>query len=671
MANALYQTAVRELESFLPPRVVSQALHEGLATLGKTQDTLTLEDAITIVEKLILPRLSRAQGSNAAADAVENIIAGLRRVPVDTRTLSPEGQAQALELLRDALRPFNIYFEWSETQKLRAQLSLIESKHEDGLDATDLISAAQAQLSVLQQKLSDQLSLQARELAILEASLETSKALSSTKVRRLANLLDLIRSAQDAHQRVPAEIERAHKLASELRADKLQRLSDEERDLRALRETYSALADLEPALTKRLDDYEGLLRQETLLQDALPTLREELAQTAEALRVRLETEFSEQLTRSERPEEQQLLTLVLKILETALPPATDVQQLRDFARTRGGTELSEFHRLETEAAAFRDVPGPTTQALTAFVAQVRSALGKGLELPDMSEGWALVTQAQAEQAQNAESFMARLERVQAAAAPLLHLTSEDALSLRWRLQSLSMQIGAVHRVSPKRQSEIESNLQTTENLVHTLQAEATAARSVATQLIEDQMLDDVLGFLSPTAPPAQESSHASTVTPDTARDEALRSISSTVPRTPPNTTPAAGASILVTPALATPQTSVPLQSWLTRQAEHEGITGLALFTESADTLVAGTLPSDPKTLQRAVRLAKRRADTLGTALEQGAATNLTLETPESTLVALWLTRARSLVLVTRAPTWGGAARQHLEDSLPELLELLE
>lgn len=632
MANTLYQAAVRELERFLPPRVVSQALHEGLAALGKTSDTLTAADAITIVQKLMLPRLTRAQGSESAQEAVESILASLARIPVELPTLSPKGQAQALELLQEALRPFNIYFEWSETQKLRAQLSLIESEHEAGQDASDLITAARAQLGVLQQKLSDQLSLQARELAILETSLQASNALNTVKVRRLVQLLELIRSAQVAQQRVPAEIERAHKLASELRAEKLQRLSDETRELRSLRESYSALLGLEPTFAERLEQYELRLEEETLLQGSLTDFRKELEETQETLRVSLESEFQAQLAQTERPEERQHLTLALKILETTLPLTTDVKQIRDFANTNDGAQLNEFHRLETEAETYRDVPGTLGQALTTFLADTRSALVQGLALPDLSQGWRLVADAQAEQTRSAESFMDRLERVQATAAPLLHLTSEDALSLRWRLQSLGMQLDAVHRVSPKRQAEIEDNLQTAESLVHTLQNEASAARSVAAQLIEGQTLDDLLGFLSPGA------------------GRAPRTLSSTT--------------TILEPVNA-------LQTWLDRQAEHVGITGLALFTESADTLVAGTLPSDAKTLQRAVRLTKRRADTLGTTLEQGSATALTLETPDNTLVAFWLTKARSLVLVTRAPTWGGAARQHLEDALPELVELLE
>ena len=629
MANALYQTAVRELERFLPPRVVAQALHEGLAALGKTPDTLTPGDATTIIQKFMLPRLTRAQGGEIAQEATESILATLASVPVEMPALSLKGQTQAIELLQEALRPFNIYFEWSETQKLRAQLSLIESEHEAGRDASELISAAQSQLGVLRQKLSDQLSLQARELAILESSLQASRSLNTPKVRRLEHLLGLIRSAQEAQQRVPAEIERAHKLASELRAEKLQQLSHETRELRGLRESYSVLFELEPALAERLNHFEHQLEEETLLQTSLAEFRKELETTQETLRTDLEAEFQKQLAQTERPEERQLLTLALKILETTLPLATDVKQIRDFALMDSTAQLSEFHRLETEAEAYRDVPSALGQALATFLTRARDTLAQRQALPDLSEGWRLIAEAQAEQTRSAESFMDRLERVQTAAVPLLHLTSEDALSLRWRLQSLDMQIGAVHSVSPKRQAEIEDNLQTAESLIHTLQQEASTARSVATQL-KGQALDDLLGFLSPVAAE----------------------------------TPRSGATTLLEP-------DNPLQTWLDRQAEHVGITGLALFTESAETLVAGTLPSDAKTLQRAVRLTKRRADTLGTALGRGSATTLTLETPENTLVAFWLTRARSLVLVTRAPTWGGAARQHLEDALPELIQLLE
>ena len=113
-----------------------------------------------------------------------------------------------------------------------------------------------------------------------------------------------------------------------------------------------------------------------------------------------------------------------------------------------------------------------------------------------------------------------------------------------------------------------------------------------------------------------------------------------------------------------------MQRWLEERAGHPGVAGLALYTE-ADTLVAGELPTDPKTLGRAVRLTRRRADALGAGLAQGAATTLSVETPGRTLIAFWLAPARSLVLITRASSWSGTLRRGLEDALPELSVLLD
>lgn len=659
MANALYRAAVRELETVLPPRVVSQSLHEGLAAVGKTADTLGHDEAATIVRGRVLPRLTLSLGGAQAQAAVTGILERLAQVSAEppAPALSLGTQARAIRLLQESLRPFNIYFEWSETQKLRAQLSLIETEHAAGRDASELIGAAQLQLGVLQQKLNDQLSVQARELIILAAALQASSALNSPKVRRLAQLLELIRSSQEAQQRAPAEVERAHKLAGELRAEKLQLLGEETRELLGLRENYSTLLALDAPLATRLSTFQKQVEAETLLGSALPALRAELESTQETLRQTLQSEFRGLLNTTSRPELTQLLTLSLKVLETTLPPATDVQQIRDRVRESetSPAQLGEFHRLETEAEPYRELPNELGRSLSAFLNLTRGALEQNRPLPELQDGWLLLEQAQAEQVRSAQSFLGRLEAAQAAAAPLLSLNSEEAISLRWWLQALGAQLEAVHRVSPKRQAELETGLKTTEALIMSLQDEATATRTVAAQLIEGRALDDVLGFfdtLTPAAPPTP------TAKPAADRTSAPPGVT-TFPH--PQERPAEQQ------ALRTPE----LQQWLARQAAHEGVAGLALFTESADTLLAGDLPTDAKTLQRAVRLTKRRADTLGLGLEQGAATSLTVETPEHTLVAFWLNRARSLVLITRAPTWGGSARQHLEDALPELVALLE
>jgi hypothetical protein len=629
MANTLYKAAVRELEAVLPPRLVAQSLHEGLSALGKTAETLERGDVETILRDRVLPRLTLSRGAGPAQATVQEMLGRLAQLPDEAPTPDLSNQAKAVQQLQEAAKPFNIYFEWSETQKLRAQLSLLEAEHAAGRDAGALIAAARAQLGVLQQKLDDQLAVQARELVILEAAREDSSRLGSPKVRRLAGLLELIRSAQEARQRAPAEVERAHKLAGELRAEKLRLLGEEARVVRTLEERFSTLLSLDPALAGQLAGYRQEVAEGMLLGETLGAFAKTLEDSEETLRHTLETEFRALAEAPGSAELAQLLTLSLKVLETTLPPASDVQRIRDLVRAggEGAEQLADFHHLETEAGAYRGLPNAPGQALEVFLAAAREALERDHPLPKLAHGWNLLDQAKAEASRSTQSFAGRAAAARRAAGPLLNLNSEAATELRWRLQALAVQQEGAERVSPKRQAELEATLREAEALIASLQDDAAATHAVAAQLMQGDALGAVLGFLD-----------ASTLTPAVLQPDVLQSDT--------------------------------LQGWLERQAAHEGVAGLALFTESADTLVAGDLPTDARTLQRAVRLTKRRADTLGKELEGGAASSLTVETPGHTLVAFWLTRARSLVLVTPAPTWEGAARRHLEDALPELVTLL-
>lgn len=666
MANTLYKALVRELETVLAPRVVSQALHEGLAALGKSADTLLVGDVETLLLQRVLPRLSPSLGAEGAQDAVRAILGRVsQRAEPPLPDLPPDLEAQTTTVrdLREALKPFNIYFEWSETQKLRAQLSLIETEHAAERDAGALIAAARLQLGVLQRKLDDQLAVQARELVLLEAAQQSSSALSTPKVRRLAQLLDLIRSAQEARQRAPAEVERAHKLAGELRAEKLRLLSEEARELRGLFERFSTLLALEPALAERLSSYQQQLDAETLLAKTLSAFRHELESTEETLRQTLQTEFRELLNRTQNPELAQLLTLSLKVLETTLPPVGDVQRAHDLVRAKGvdGARLADFHRLEAEAESYRDLPNALGEALGSFLRETRRALEETRVLPELHPGWALLEQAQSAQARSAQDFGSRLAAAQGAAAPLLTLNSAEAAELRGHLQVLQASAGDAPP-SPKQQAEREAHLREVERLSVALTREAEATRAVAAELFQGGLLDEMLGLRTPTSP-----APASPALEDNKNDEA-----STTPAPPPPPQAPARAPTPQERAAAdlAAQERAEVQRWLEERAGHPGVAGLALYTE-ADTLVAGELPTDPKTLGRAVRLTRRRADALGAGLAQGAATTLSVETPGRSLIVFWLAPARSLVLITRAPSWSGTLRRGLEEALPELSALLE
>ncbi len=224
MSNAVYQATVEQLEAVLSPRVVSRSLQEGLRQLGRSPETvdyasveqilkaqiyrqLQVTMPVTLAKKTIQEILDRVQGSaDGTPEADEGAAsAGLER------------QATRLDALKAAMRPFNLYFEWPEVQKLRAQVQLLESEQEAGREATSLVDDAEAQLQEVEQKLEDHLVLQARELGELQEAFEQVRTLGGAKVRRLESLVHHIGEAQAGRQLAPAEVERARRLARDLR----------------------------------------------------------------------------------------------------------------------------------------------------------------------------------------------------------------------------------------------------------------------------------------------------------------------------------------------------------------------------------------------------------------------------------------------------------------------
>jgi len=244
--NPLYQALVEALESQLPPRVVSRVLREGMAPTGATPETLTHEVARGVLRGPVFRQLqAHGQAPNAAkslvseleayiAAAVEPVAppsAAAARASWDgthadgpTTAAAATGAAvldeaaeYALNDLRGALRPFNLYFSWPEVRKLRSLVQLADDEVRGGGDAAALLTEAESQLQLVRQKLEDLLVLQARTLADLEAALEAVEPLGTPAVRRLDALIATVREAQGRRMLVEAEAERAEKLARELR----------------------------------------------------------------------------------------------------------------------------------------------------------------------------------------------------------------------------------------------------------------------------------------------------------------------------------------------------------------------------------------------------------------------------------------------------------------------
>lgn len=229
MSNQVYQTAVEELEALLSPRVVSRSLKEGLSQVGRSPETADLEALERILKDHVYRQLQVTMPVTEAKNAIARIVEKLRELSVSlggdaggrsgsqaaSRGLS--AQQERLDKLTSALKPFNLYFEWPEVQKLRAQVQLLENEHKSGREAYALSMDAEAQLELVMQKHEDQLVLQAKELADLRESFEQVRSLGGPKIRRLEAYVQQVTAAQEGRQLAPAEIERARRLARDLR----------------------------------------------------------------------------------------------------------------------------------------------------------------------------------------------------------------------------------------------------------------------------------------------------------------------------------------------------------------------------------------------------------------------------------------------------------------------
>lgn len=220
VTNAAYQAFVQELEKVLPPRVVSRSLKDGLQSLDRTPDNVTLQELETLLRGQMHRQLQAMLPPAKAAEAMANLLERINDPEGRLLQQTPAFGEQVrndLSELREALRPFNLYFEWPEVQKLRAQLQLADDEVSNGGQVTALLAEAREQLGLLRQKLEDQLVLQAGELDELAEAHERLSSLGGPRVRRLESLMTHIQRAQEMRTLVPAEIEQARLLSVDLR----------------------------------------------------------------------------------------------------------------------------------------------------------------------------------------------------------------------------------------------------------------------------------------------------------------------------------------------------------------------------------------------------------------------------------------------------------------------
>ncbi len=392
MVHTPYQLLIRELETLLPPRVVSRSLKDGLTLLGRTADDVTLQDLEQLMRGPIQRQLQALMTEDNARSSVESILGRISNPTLpDAEPPGPaERKRTTLTELNDALRPYNLYFEWPEVQKLRAQVQLIETEMRAGEETAQLVSEARDQLGVIRQKLSDQLSVQASELADLEDASNRLTTLGGPRVRRLQNLLEQIRSAQEEGQLASAELQRARELSTDLRkllessvystvvpaaseddepiiippdelpgevSERLLQLDLEQEShrLELLAKQHAHLLGLEEDLQKRMTDLRDRITDgescaaevkalELALEHAFNRARNDL--TAELSQIAADVEAM--ATPVGQRQLRQALQVANGILMTTLPDPGDIRHLRDLhtlAREQAETMRTQVNEL--------------------------------------------------------------------------------------------------------------------------------------------------------------------------------------------------------------------------------------------------------------------------------------------------------------------------------------
>ena len=505
MTNALYQAAIQELEQILPPRVVSRTLKEGLTEQEQTPDTVEVDHFDAILKGAVYRQLQVSMPPERAKEAVSDILARLRAIaagepaPAEHDELPPseesaedlaapaalERQEDELVGLRAALKPFNLYFEWPEVQKLRAQVQLLEAEHQAGHEATGLVEEAHRQLTAVRQKLEDHLVIQARELAELEEAFEQVQSIGGVKVRRLENVIAHVRESQDARQLAPAEVERARKLAKDLRKlvessaftegdagtpdatvpdperlspEVSQRLAQldresEARDLQLLAEEHAHLLDHLPALAERVAATRAALERGERVGDGLPELSDTLAAASERQRTALREELAQMEAQArdlpaavDTADLLQALAVVRGVLDTTLPSLDDTQDVRRLHRL-ALARREELERVEAESRV-QHASGLAEQ--NALVARTRAALDRyGPDARDATIGDRLRVAVEALAAANAEERLAPdlVQAVRAAEeqleAAVAHHADDVRVRERAQLRALLAKVDAL------------------------------------------------------------------------------------------------------------------------------------------------------------------------------------------------------------------------------------
>lgn len=545
----LHRTTMKMLSDLISPkaleRILSDAARERHTTLS-TLDVATLQE---ILKQDVYRRLQLSVPASLAKRRVQEVLDSLNQ---DQIKQTMAGHSTQILTLEDQAKQFALYFDWPETQRLRAVLSVARQTSAEGRDAEALLQEGAELIEHLERKLSEGLVTQGQDLSELKASMGRLGSVGGPKVRRLDTLIKQIGEAQESHTLLPAEVERALALALTLRkqveSSVVQQVNPDQR--REMVESLNLgeqdevqpfdLSLLPPEAQARVQTLErehearllgelaqsnaSLLRLDAALDQEVQALRarsgdgEVLGETLlGALRERLNTarsqaadaqqrQLSALAARLSRLTEQgesegvqvarQGLSVALGTLQAGGLATDEVAQLGELIGTLENSDAQVGERLmalqrdtfELERRA-RDVPG-ALQDLAPMIESARAALAAG-QTTELEPLWNILERRMGEAAQQRESMDGRAARIVEDYDRYRHLAGETIQ----RLGRLADVVRAQQRLGVLSSDARERYLQTLESaeaLLTEAHAEFQAAREVTATFGADA-LSNLLG----------------------------------------------------------------------------------------------------------------------------------------------------------------------------------
>ncbi|HEX7022258.1 MAG TPA: hypothetical protein VF171_05325 [Trueperaceae bacterium] len=716
MTNTAYQAAVEALEEVLAPRVVSRLLQEGLKQVGQTPESVGYNDLEKILKAQIYRQLQVNMPVTQAKEKVSQILASLGAPP--TTSQEPDegalaGQQEALEELQAALKPYNLYFEWPETQKLRAQLQLLQNELAEGRESSKLITTARLQLRMVEQKLEDQLVVQARELGEIDSGLELVRSLGGPKVRRLEALLGQIREAQTNRQLASAEVERARKLVTDLRkllessvvvesppeAESGQQadiglldvepaddeailsidtdalppevnarlmqldLADELHELDLLAESYANLLQYQPHYEARLRAERERLEGQDTAGGMLPELRQSLETAQATARADLQEELKDMLEglgaadAAVANELKQSLHVSLGVLESTLPPRADIEQIR------------QLYRLALERSKTQEQNGAEERSKRhaeqiAELHQLEQELReyRGLEHETLTRLTTLLKKAKTalDSGRGVKSLdpawtlldqlRSDLERRVAAFEPRLD-KALAALDTVGRLNT--DETARARRILEHLDGQRGSLVKVSASVRAQLEASLSEAETLLAGLQEQyEATRDIAGQLMS----------------GSMLDDILGSFGAQPKPAPPVVPEPAAPAPSATVVTKVKSRNQPLDAWLDAYLNERGVRGAATFGEGGR-MLAGRLEVDPQAFGSALDMLAGDVAAMGGELGMGCHSMVTLETPGHILIFAWPTPQHGLVLDLDMPAMLNLILGKLRRDLPELVHI--